>query len=139
MRLVNNVTVTNPDSGVRETFGPTDRVPDWAAELIANPSAWTEGEPLRSTASIDDWSESIVELDLDSQTHKKLVRAVERLGIEAPKSGGKTVLSDIIMNFLFEDEVPETIDLLGNPDLMAGMPPEPVFAGAPPAPGGTGG
>lgn len=109
MRLVNNVTVTNPETGGRETFGPTDRVPDWARELITNPSAWTNGEPLRSTASFDDWTEPAVELDLTSQTHKKLLRAAERCGIEIHKSAGKDIIADAIMTFLFDEEGAETI------------------------------
>lgn len=41
-RLQYFVTVEDPKTGERKAFGPEDEIPDWAAELITNPSAWAE-------------------------------------------------------------------------------------------------
>lgn len=43
-RLASTVYVRDPETGEVSAFGPDDEVPDWAAELITNESAWAQDE-----------------------------------------------------------------------------------------------
>lgn len=45
-KLSTHVTVTNPENGRSETFGPDDELPDWFAGEVTNPDVWegSEGE-----------------------------------------------------------------------------------------------
>lgn len=42
-KLNTHVTVTNPDTGVSETFGPDDELPDWVEGQVSAEGVW-EGD-----------------------------------------------------------------------------------------------
>lgn len=96
-RLTGYVHITNPDTGEACVFGPDDDVPDWAEELITNPSAWSftathpeTGEEV--TMTIDD--------ALGQMSRPQLVTALEDMGLVAgedfPASAGKERLAQIL-------------------------------------------
>lgn len=52
-RLTAWVHVPDPDNGGVRAFGPNDDVPDWAAEWITNPHAWTDAPPSEAATAAE--------------------------------------------------------------------------------------
>ena len=62
-RLVARVTLEDPDTRQHVSFGPGGEVPEWAAALITNPLAWSEGEQPTEVpvTEVDDGAEAPVD------------------------------------------------------------------------------
>lgn len=91
-QLTGYTTVTNPETNAEHTYGPDDEVPDWAKELITNPSAWLFiDEDSGETATVDD--------AIDKMSRDKIIEALGDMGMvpgeDFPVSATKTRLAEI--------------------------------------------